>query len=75
MFSNVTAHYALDVLAYVPAGSDVVTVNPARLLDTRSTGSTIDGLFEGAGKVRAGTFTRVKVAGRAGVLRMRWVWS
>ncbi len=34
--------------------ADVVTVNPARLLDTRSTGSTVDGLFVGAGKVPGG---------------------
>ena len=35
---QLTAHYALDVVAYVPAGSDVGTVEPARLLDTRSIG-------------------------------------
>ena len=49
------------------SGSDVVTVEPARLLDTRATGSTVDGLFLGDGKVPAGTFTRVKIAGRGGV--------
>ena len=38
VYTSLTAHYALDVVAYVPAGSDVGTVEPARLLDTRSTG-------------------------------------
>ncbi len=46
---------------------DVVTVDPARLLDTRSNGETIDDQFEGAGKVQAGTFTTVQIAGRGGV--------
>ena len=50
-----------------PAGSDVGTVVPARLLDTRSNGETVDGEFEGAGKVQAGSFTKVKIAGRGGV--------
>ncbi len=67
VFSNVTAHYALDVLAYVPAGSDLVTVEPSRLLDTRPTGSTVDGQFLGAGKLVGGQFTKVKIAGRGGV--------
>jgi hypothetical protein len=67
VYSNVTAHYALDVLAYVPAGSDVVTVEPARLLDTRPNAFTIDGQFAGSGKVNGGQFTKVKIAGRGGV--------
>ncbi len=67
VFSNVTAHYALDVLAYVPAGSDLVTVEPSRLLDTRPSGSTVDGQFLGAGKLVGGQFTKVKIAGRGGV--------
>ncbi len=67
LYTNTTAHYALDVLAYVPAGSDVVTVEPGRLLDTRTDGSTVDGQFLGAGKVQADTFTKVQIAGRGGV--------
>ena len=67
VFTSSTAHYALDVLAYVPAGSDVVTVTPGRVLDTRATGRTVDGQFVGGGKIRAGRFTKVQVAGRAGV--------
>ncbi len=67
VFSNVTAHYAFDVVAYVPSGSDVVTVEPGRLLDTRSNGSTVDGQFLGAGKLQGGQFTKVKIAGRGGV--------
>ena len=67
IYTNTTAHYALDVLAYIPAGSAVATVVPGRVFDTRTTGSTVDGTFVGAGKVQAGEITKVKVAGRAGV--------
>ncbi len=68
LYTNTTAHYALDVLAYIPAESDVSTVvEPGRLLDTRTDGSTIDDQFHGAGKVQADTFTRIQIAGRGGV--------
>ena len=43
------------------------TVVPARLLDTRPDGETVDGEFEAAGKVQAGTFTKVQIAGRGNV--------
>ena len=46
---------------------DVGTVVPARLLDTRPTGETVDGEFEAAGKIAAGTFTKVQIAGRGNV--------
>jgi hypothetical protein len=68
-FSSATAHYAVDVVAAVPADSDVDPLDPARLLDTR-TGpgiETIDGVGLGAGPVGAGTFVEVQVTGRGGV--------
>ena len=43
VYTSTTSHYALDVVAFFPAGSDVGTVVPARLLDTRSKGETVDG--------------------------------
>ena len=67
VYTSATAHYALDVVAFIPAGSDVGTVVPARLLDTRSNGETVDGEFLGAGKVQAGSFTKVEIAGRGNV--------
>lgn len=61
----------LDSVAY---RFDVVTpgslpVAPARLLETRVGAglTTIDGLFQGDGKVLAGEFVALKVAGRGGV--------
>ncbi len=48
---------------------DLVSVVPARLLETRvgPTLKTIDGLFEGIGKRPAGAIVELKVAGRGGV--------
>lgn len=47
----------------------LVSVEPARLLDTRESTltATVDGLFVGGGPVAAGSTTRVKVAARGGV--------
>jgi hypothetical protein len=57
-----TAHAAA-----VPAAQAYVGVTPARLLDTRPGGSTIDGVSAGAGKAAAASTTVVKVAGRGGI--------
>jgi alpha-tubulin suppressor-like RCC1 family protein len=48
---------------------DLVSVVPARLLETRvgPTLKTIDGLFQGVGKRAAGAIVELKVAGRGGV--------
>lgn len=44
-----------------------VPVTPARLVDTRSSGETIDGDFRGAGTLEAGDTLRVDIARRGGV--------
>ncbi|MDP9463854.1 MAG: fibronectin type III domain-containing protein, partial [Actinomycetota bacterium] len=46
---------------------DVVSLTPARLLDTRGPSSTVDGAGAGAGPAAAGSITEVQVAGRGGV--------
>ena len=51
----------------VPEASGVSSLEPARLLDTRATGETADGLFEQIGKVAAGSFVELDVSGRGGV--------
>ena len=50
-----------------PASSGFEGLNPARLLDTRPGGSTVDGQFAGMGVVQRGNFFRLPVAGRGGV--------
>lgn len=45
----------------------IVPVSPARLVDTRTTGETIDGRFEGEGRRVADSTLTLEVNGRAGV--------
>jgi Prenyltransferase and squalene oxidase repeat len=56
-----------DVNGYFPTGSGYNALNPARLLDTRSGQSTIDGAQVGAGLSAAGSTFVLPVAGRGGV--------
>jgi Prenyltransferase and squalene oxidase repeat len=58
---------AFDLPAFVPPRSDVVSVTPSRLLDTRPGQSTIDGKASGAGLTAAGSTLVLQVAGRADV--------
>lgn len=58
--------YAVDVpLAQIPRAMQ--SLAPARLLDTRSPGETVDGAFRGAGRVAAGSVTEFAVRDRGGV--------
>lgn len=54
----------IDVAA---AGGPLNALNPARLLDTRSSGQTIDGQFQGGGRRGANTTLELQVRGRGGV--------
>jgi hypothetical protein len=56
-----------DVSGYAPAGAQFNSITPARLLDTRATGETIDGLAEGIGAIGAGEELTLDVGGRGGV--------
>ena len=67
IFTLAGADVLADVNGYVPAGGAVGTVVPARLLETRSGLSTVDGLFNGVGRQAAGATIELTVAGRGGV--------
>ncbi len=67
VFTDAAAHLLIDVNGYLPAGTSVGTLAPARLLDTRAPNSTIDGLHSGGGTAPAGSVTEVQVTGRGGV--------
>ncbi len=67
VFTIREADFALDIVGYVPAGSDVGAVTPVRLLETRGVGSTIDGVSQGTGRLGAGQVVEVPIAGRGGV--------
>ncbi len=51
----------------VSVASVVSTFTPARLVDTRSTGETIDGQNEGAGPIGTNATIEVQITGRGGV--------
>ena len=57
----------VDVTAFEMNGSNLQTVVPARLLDTRPGYTTIDGQQQGAGALAAGQVIELPVLGRGGV--------
>jgi hypothetical protein len=64
------AHLIADIAGWVPfesVGSEFGAGNPARLLDTRSQGSTVDGSFKGSGPLGQGGVLELQVTGRAGI--------
>jgi parallel beta-helix repeat protein len=67
LFSSAAVNLAVDVVGYVSANSPLTPVTPARLVDTRSTGSTVDDQNEGEGRTTAGGSKTIRIAGRAGV--------
>ncbi len=67
VFAEVPFDLLVDVNGYVPAGSTVGSTTPARLLDSRAGGGTIDGQQAGIGQRSRGSVTEVTVAGRGGV--------
>ncbi|MGH9133844.1 MAG: HYR domain-containing protein, partial [Ilumatobacteraceae bacterium] len=67
LYTYSETHLLADVVGYLPLGPGYSSLDPARLLDTRSANSTVDGLFAGAGRRGAGSVTELVVAGRGGV--------
>ena len=68
VFTSNATHLILDVVGYAPEDSEVGSVEPARLLETRPDAiATVDGESFGAGVVGAGRFVEVQVTGRGGV--------
>lgn len=57
----------VDVLGWMPAGPLFSGLTPARLLDTRPGGSTVDGLGLGEGTFGPGAARRLQILGRGGV--------
>jgi ELWxxDGT repeat protein len=67
IYSSVGTHVAADVAGYVPVGTGITSLDPRRLLDTRDTGETADGLFERLGRLDADDMVELDVLGRGGV--------
>ncbi len=65
--THATTHLVIDTNGHVHGDTPDPSLEPARLLDTRSGGVTIDGQHSGSGVVPAGTTIEVSTAGRGGV--------
>ncbi len=62
-----TTHLAVDVAGWYGETGDYTPVAPGRLLDTRPTGVTVDGLQQAAGVFGAAETRTLPIAGRGGV--------
>ena len=60
-------HVIVDVLGWFGSGAGYSSFTSARLLDTRSSGVTIDGQFAGGGQVGATSVLNLTMLGRGGV--------
>lgn len=67
LFTSSSIHLAVDIVAWIPVGSELTAVAPARLLDTRAIGTTIDENNQGDGKLEAMEEYQLPVVGRGGV--------
>jgi len=68
IYTTSGADFALDVAGFVPAGVEsLVTLSPVRVLETREGETTVDGLSQGIGRIGAGEFREVQIAGRGTV--------
>lgn len=56
-----------DVVGWIPSGAAYGALTPARVLDTRSTGSTVDGLGRAGGALDGGVSRTLQITGRGGV--------
>ena len=65
--NNGSTQLVVDVLGWWPTGNSFSGLTPARLLDTRADGVTIDGQFQRSGAVAAQSTLDLVVAGRGGV--------
>ncbi|MGZ4701124.1 MAG: beta strand repeat-containing protein [Ilumatobacteraceae bacterium] len=67
LFVSNSAQLIVDVNGFFPHNSTFSSMNPARILDTRSGYTTIDGLQQGEGIRGRNQITRLHVADRVGV--------
>ncbi len=65
--SSAAANLIVDIDGFYPPASSYKSLDPGRLLDTRSGGSTVDGAFQGSGPQAGGSEVALTVLGRGGV--------
>lgn len=57
----------VDVAGWLPSGGDFTALQPGRLMDTRATGETVDGVGEATGALGANTTRSLDIVGRHGI--------
>ena len=62
-----SADVIVDVLGWFPGGNAFHGLTPARVLDTRADGATVDGAFRATGALTGGVAFELPLAGRGGV--------
>lgn len=67
VYASSATDVVVDVVGWLPDDSDLATLTPSRLLDTRPDGETVDGNQAGEGILHGGTVIDIDVGGRAGV--------
>ena len=67
VYTSQATDLVVDAAGFFPAGNSYNSLVPARLLDTRQTGATIDGQFVRSGLREAGEITELTVTDRGGV--------
>jgi len=65
--NSAATNLIVDVSGYFSEASNLQALTPARVLDNRPTGQTIDDRYENFGLIPAGTTTHLQLAGRAGI--------
>ena len=65
--TSVDTHLAVGLVGWFPGSGDFTAVRPARLVDTRIAGATVDGQGRRVGRVAAGSVSRISIAGRGGI--------
>ncbi len=67
LFSSVDTDLLLDVTGWMPTGSALTSLAPARLLESRQAGQTVDSRFELSRRLRPGVPVELDVLARGGV--------
>ena len=67
LFVSAATQLVVDVNGYFPPTTSLVSLNPARVLETRPGLPTIDGLQQGIGALVGGSVTTVQIGGRVTV--------
>lgn len=67
LFTSASTHVTIDVVGYVGSRSPYEPTEPARFLDTRANGTTVDGESQSIGRIGAGDTVQVNIRNRGDI--------